>query len=309
MDLLRRATGQRRLTYVGGSYGTFLGATYANLFPGRIRAMVLSSALDPKAWVGRGRRAFGAFAPTYLRQRTDVGTRLTLDSFLTFCGRASTARCAFSAGSPAATRAKFAALLRRLPRSGADGSATYANVVGLVTNELYVAAGWAGLAKQLQELWTKGSLAGTIPDQFPGIGGTLAINCSDSPNPGPAAFRRAATFAYRRSGAVGSLWTWATEPCATWPATASDRYTGPWNRRTAHTVLVVGNTYDPASPYHAAVALSRELGRARLLTVDGYGHGAPSPCASRLMTRYLVKLVLPPPGARCAGRQPFTGGH
>jgi pimeloyl-ACP methyl ester carboxylesterase len=309
MDLLRRATGERRLTYVGGSYGTFLGATYANLFPGRIRAMVLSSAIDPKAWVNDARRTRQALAPTYVRQRTDVGTRMTLDAFLTFCGRTSTARCAFSAGSAAATRAKFAALLRRLPRSGSPGSATYAAVDGVVTNELYAATGWGELAKRLQHLWTTGSTGAGIPDQFPGIGGTLAINCSDSPNPGPAAFSSAAAFAYRRSGAVGSLWTWATEPCATWPATAADPYRGPWNRRTANPVLVVGNTYDPGTPYHAAVALSKELGRARLLTVDGYGHGAPSACANRIMTRYLIKRIVPARGVRCAGPRPFTGGQ
>jgi hypothetical protein len=231
---------------------------------------------------------------------------MTLDGFLTLCGRTTTARCLFSAGSARATRAKYTALLRRLPRSGPPGSTDYANVVGLVANGLYVAAEWGELGKQLQDLWTTGSLGGPIPDQFPGVDGALAINCGDSPNPAPGAFQQAAARAYRRSGALGTLWTWATEPCATWPVTAADRYAGPWNHRTANPVMVVGNTVDPASPYHAAVALTRELGHARLLTVDGYGHGARSECTNRFTTRYLIKQILPPPNARCGSVQPFT---
>lgn len=72
--------------------------------------------------------------------------------------------------------------------------------------------------------------------------------------------------------------------------------------------MVVGNTVDPASPYHAAVALRRELGHARLLTVDGYGHGARSGCTNRFTTRYLITQILPPPNARCGSVQPFTAG-
>lgn len=73
----------------------------------------------------------------------------------------------------------------------------------------------------------------------------LAISCSGSPNPPPAAFPRLDAFASRRSGVVGPPWTWLSEPCASWPAVASDRYTGPWNRRTVNPVLVIGDTYDP----------------------------------------------------------------
>jgi pimeloyl-ACP methyl ester carboxylesterase len=68
MDLLRRAVGARQVTFIGGSYGTFLGATYANMFPRRVRAMALSAILDPVAWVKRGRDVLtdpAAFAPTY----------------------------------------------------------------------------------------------------------------------------------------------------------------------------------------------------------------------------------------------------
>jgi hypothetical protein len=69
---------------------------------------------------------------------------------------------------------------------------------------------------------------------------------------------------------------------------------------------VISTTHDPATSYEAAVALSRELARGRLLTVDGYGHGSKSACTDRRLVRYLVKGIPPPRGARCRGQQPFS---
>jgi pimeloyl-ACP methyl ester carboxylesterase len=93
--------------------------------------------------------------------------------------------------------------------------------------------------------------------------------------------------------------------CSTWPVKAPARYTGPWDRRTAGPVLVITTTHDPATSYESAVALSRELARGRLLTVDGYGHGTKSACTDRHLVRHLINRILPPRGARCRGEQPF----
>jgi len=71
-------------------------------------------------------------------------------------------------------------------------------------------------------------------------------------------------------------------------------------------VLVITTTHDPATAYESAVALSRELARGRLLTVDGYGHGTKSACTGGYLVRFLVKRILPPRGARCRGEQPFS---
>jgi hypothetical protein len=72
---------------------------------------------------------------------------------------------------------------------------------------------------------------------------------------------------------------------------------------------VIGTTYDPATPYQSAVALSHQLSRGRLLTVDGYGHtSGASTCAHRYETRYLISGALPRRGARCSqDKRPFTG--
>lgn len=82
LDLLRHAVGDRQLNHLGVSYGTFLGATYANLFPRKVRAMVLDGNVDPVTWV-RTRPPL----PTELRQRADIGSALTLARYLDVCGR------------------------------------------------------------------------------------------------------------------------------------------------------------------------------------------------------------------------------
>jgi hypothetical protein len=103
---------------------------------------------------------------------------------------------------------------------------------------------------------------------------------------------------------------WQEEPCAAWPAGVSqDRYTGPWNHPTPSPILVVGNTGDPITPYHSAVAMSRDLARARLLTVHGFGHTAnlnPDTCFVNYEIRYLTTGALPPAGTVCQqNTQPF----
>ena len=312
LDLLRQAVGARMIDYIGISYGTFLGATYANLFPDRVRAMDLDGDINPTAWVSPQLNANrGLFLDTWLRQRSDQGAAKTLGAFLDLCGRADTRHCAFSAGSPAATRAKWAALLRRLSRQPTGGNTNYAGIASYTVQVLYSYQSWRRWAEVLQEVWMNGKPATRLPTPSAvGLEEQVALLCSESPNPGEAAFRSQEAFAYRRSGAAGAYWWWGAEPCVDWPARASDRYTGPWNHRTARPVLVIGNTYDPATPYQGAVTMVRRLARARLLTVDGYGHTAltnPSACVERYMTRYFIHGSLPQKGARCRqNQQPFA---
>jgi hypothetical protein len=316
------------------AYGTFPGTTYANVFPGRVRTMVLSSNIAPRAWVqGTVNGDSSASLSTLLRQRSDQGSAKTLAAFLRLCGRADTNHCAFSAGSPAAIRAKFAALLARL-RSHPAGAVNYADLVALALHGLYSSTtGWTALATALQRAWvggasptlqTQASASGAAAAPVPGAssdGATygqrhryfgveqmLGITCAERPNPPAAAFPGLDARASRRSGIAGAAWTWLSEPCASWPVVAADRYTGPWNHRTANPVEVIGTTDDPATAYQGSVAMAGELARARLLAVDGYGHGTTSPCTNRFLTRYLLDKTLPPKGARCTqSPQPFSG--
>ena len=344
MDLLRRAVGDTTLNYLGVSYGTYLGATYANLFPAKVRAMVLDGNADPVRWA-TGTGGSAAVLNTFLRMGSDRGSAAALKAFLNLCGRAPASSCAFSAGSPAATRARFATLLNRLARHPVTvAGTTYTKAVTVdrvVVSGLYSAVpipnltgGWSDLATALEGLWTAtsgGPAPATIPSpakDFPlagsevqpdasapysGVESALGVLCSDSPNPRiPAEYAAQDALASARSGVVGPDWVWPPmEACAQWPVLARDRYTGPFNRHTAAPILVVGNTVDPATPYRDAVAMSRELARARLLTVDGYGHtalGNPSRCVAAAEDSYFVTRALPPPGKVChQNAPPFPG--
>jgi pimeloyl-ACP methyl ester carboxylesterase len=332
LNLLRRAVGDRRLSYWGTSYGSFLGATYANLFPSRVRAQVLDGNINPGALVHRRLRANGGlFLSTELRQHSDQGLAKTLDAFLNLCGRTDTAHCAFSAGSAAATRDKYDVLLRRL-RTDPAADFTYADLVSEISVYLTSPPHWRHGAVCLQRVWTKGSwcssaspstppMPGAPPAETEQAAGTgqpyagpeqlLAILCSESPNPRPSAFWALDVFANQRSGAAGPSKLWPTEPCASWPASAADRYPGPWDHRTANPLLVIGNTHDPNTPYRSALAMSRQLARARLLTLEGYGHTSgndPSICIRRAVSAYLIDKDLPPEGTTCQpNKAPFGG--
>lgn len=336
LELLRAALGERWLTYLGISYGTLLGATYANLFPDRVRAMVLDGNVDPRAWYGGNPEL-----PTFLRQGSDVGAARTLERFLDLCGRVGSSRCAFSAGNPPATRAKYRALLRRL-LAHPQGTATYAATVDEVARLLYtVHPAWSTLAQELQQLWLDGTPQGSIVDdtpagllrtapsdlfsltaggypkpapteeeEYPGVEQADAVFCAESPNPqNPRRYHTLEQFSFRRAGALGRDWTWLSEVCSTWPARAAHRYTGPWDRSTTP-ILTINTLYDPATPYRSGQAMTRQLGNARLLTVAGYGHTTllnPSSCVAAHETAYLIRGVLPPRDTIC--RQdvpPFT---
>ncbi|PBC76185.1 pimeloyl-ACP methyl ester carboxylesterase [Streptomyces sp. TLI_235] len=318
LDRLRQAVGEPQLNYLGVSYGTILGATYANLYPDKVRAMVLDSNIDPQAWTNHG--SDDARLPIFLRMGSDVTAAATLDKFLTLCGSTTAAHCAFSAGGPEATRAKFDQLMQRL-RKQPVGAWTYAATVGDAVNSLYIAnPGWADLAGRLQELWDGRAPEPSTPPPPPRVpnptsytgdeqGG--AVLCGDSPNPrDPAVYHELEEAAAARAGDAGRFWTWAAEPCSTWPAQAADRYSGPWNNPTANTVLVVGTVYDPSTPYTNAQAMAKELANARLLTNNGYGHTAlfnPTSCIQAHESRYLVDGTLPPPGTVCeADTSPFS---
>jgi pimeloyl-ACP methyl ester carboxylesterase len=317
LDLLRRAVGDPQLNYLGTSYGTFLGATYANLFPDRIRAMVLDGNVDPVAWTNGGN---DDFLSTSLRLQSDLATAKTLKAFLSLCGEARTDQCAFSAGSAASTQTKFATLLRRLrehPVPFEGEPITYAALVSAMADLIVVVQpgfgfpGWAFAAELLQTLWTGGSGGSPPPQTYEFPEQQYAVQCAESPNPRrPTVFRALAAFSFGRAGDVGPNWSWGDEPCASWSAAAAVRYTGPWNRRTVKPLLVIGNTFDPQTPYEGSVAMSNELADARLLTVDGYGHTVllnPSTCANQHVSNYFVDGTLPPEGTVCQqDREPFT---
>lgn len=325
LDLLRQAVGDTKLTYIGLSYGTFLGATYANLFPDRVRAMVLDGNLAPSAWTNRNlpvtSRSISA------RIGSDVGASSVFADLLRLCGQVDTARCAFSAGSPRATVDRWNQLLARL-RQGPIWFAprseyiTEAGLVSEVSDGLDVAfpfsspvtngssSGWVGLAAGLQAIWEARDAPlpppppdGPLPPPEPYSGPEqgYAVQCGDTPSPPASAYPGLARRSAAANGPFGLNAIWGDEPCSTWPVRAADPYRGPFDRPTPP-ILVLGPTRDPATPFANSALMSTELRNARLLTVFGYGHTAflnPSRCANEAERAYLVDGVVPRPGTVC----------
>jgi pimeloyl-ACP methyl ester carboxylesterase len=332
LNLLRQALGQPKLNYLGTSYGTFLGATYANLFPRRVGRLVLDGNVPPEAWTNGGRP--NPRLSTYLRMGSDKAAVKALAAFLRICGQRSTQACAFSAGSPAATKAKWDALLARLRRAPITlgGTAfTYAEIVTDVGFALpfvqpYTTPvtggsfpGWPQAAQGLQQLWlARNGPASATPgtplaaaaaggQPYGGAEQDFAVQCNEAPSPPASAYAGLQRLVLRRSGVIGlpDLWS-LDEPCATWPVRGQDTYSGPWNAPTSP-ILVIGNTTDPFLPLRDAIAMTRQLANARLLVVHGYGHTAflnPSTCASTYMTTYFNTGALPPKGTVCPQNLP-----
>jgi pimeloyl-ACP methyl ester carboxylesterase len=305
LDLLRQAVGDGQLTFVGSSYGAHLGATYANLFPGRVRALVLDGVPDPIAWT-TGRGAEARTLPVYDRVGSARGSYATLLELFRLCDRGGSS-CAFSQGDPGR---RYAALARRLldnPAQTPDGPVTYADLVVFTLSALTDPAAWPGLAETLQQLDSLTQGPGVRPEapeqQLPNIEAVPGVMCTDSDNPDDVgAWKRAADASERTAPYFGRYWTWQSSICLPWPGRDADRYTGPWTRQTANPVLVVGTRFDPATPYQGAVTMAGLLPRSRLLTLDGWGHTyaqAGSSCTNAFVNRYLLTIQLPPPGSVC----------
>jgi pimeloyl-ACP methyl ester carboxylesterase len=320
MDLLRRAVGDQKMTFAGYSYGSYVGSTYANMFPDKVRAVIIDGVIDPVSYAtGRGNQA--RTLPIDARLVSEQGAYETLQWFLALCDRGAE-NCAFSAGDP---KRRYDRLARRLLAEpaqlpdGAGGTApyTYADLVADTLSAMYDAESWPALAVLLQELDTltrPARAAASLralrarlglradPPYQQVLEGFAGVWCLDGDNPDHvSAWARAARAADRRYPYFGRAWNWSSSICAFWPGKDSDRYTGPFNRRTANSVLVIGTRYDPATRYQDAVSTARMLPRSALLTVEGWGHTSLflSSCADAHVNRYLLTGKVPPAGARC----------
>lgn len=314
LDLMRAAVGDARLNYVGYSYGSFLGVTYANLFPGRVGALVVDGVLDPIAWT-RGRGLQALTQPVSTRLRSDAGAQATLEEFFRLCDAAGPSGCAFAPDAAA----RYAALTERLraapivfrdPATGQLVLVRYPDLIGTTLGAMYDSAGWPGFAEYLAaleaaadpstaEASSSASLA-IYPNFVEGFPGVL---CSDGVNPNDHRYwARAGAQADAEFGYFGRLWTWVSSPCATWPGRDSDKHVGVFTRDTVNPVLVVGTRFDPATRYEGAVTVADLLPNSTLLTVEGWGHTSLflSACADEAVSQYLLTGDPPSPGTTCA---------
>ena len=316
MDLVRQALGEERLTYYGISYGTYLGATYAAMFPGRIRAMAVDGVIDPIAYATGHRPGESRHTPTTTRWNSAAGAHEALTSAFAECDRVGPERCPI-AGDSAGTWRRVFDRIERGPVEVGGEPFTYQDLVGragagLRGYEEYLPlmefigrthdAIFDGAAGPASPLPSGGPSARPGAQAGPVAPATAAIVCADSRNPEhPRAWIGAAARSDRRAPGFGGLWTWRSSLCAGWPGSSSDAFQGPFATRTSAPALVIGTTHDPATPISGARTLNGLLKDSRLLTVDGWGHGAlgESRCLGVHVQRYLISGTPPRPGTVC----------
>ncbi|MBS1894806.1 MAG: alpha/beta fold hydrolase [Actinobacteria bacterium] len=314
LDYLRRLLGLRTISFLGLSYGTYLGETYANLFPGRVRAMILDGVVDPIAW-SKGAEA---------RLTNGVSSSdEVFEKFQSLCQAAGPSRCALAVrGAVEPGIEGLMARLRRgpIPAPAAEppGELTYGDFLlslfepmrspeewPLLSEELAAAEGGDGSALEERARPLRS------PRGWSAITTSAAIQCADGPAhrgaaEWPRVIGRLESISTMQGGPQG-WWQWA--PCASWPARDPGRYAGPWDAKTRDPVLVIGTRHDPNTGYANARRVARLLGNAVLLTHAGYGHLSfkdPSACVERAETAYLVDLKAPRPGTVCpSDHQPF----
>jgi pimeloyl-ACP methyl ester carboxylesterase len=301
LDVLRAALGDAKLTYIGASYGTFLGAIYAQLFPTSIRALVLDGALDPAA---------SASDLDHVQAR---GFELALKSYIATCVKSSSCALGRSTATAEPKLDSWLAGLQAKPLPGSGGRVlTAALAVGGTAAALYSPNSWSELSSALHAAFTghpDGLLA--LSDEIDGrqsdgsynnlIESNTAINCVDRPGLGPdmAAYAREAAAGAADGPTFGEFIDWGNVACADWPV-APELAPGPINPIGAPPILVIGTLRDPATPYQWAQALAKEV-NGPLLTYSGDGHTAflRSTCVDAIVKAYLVSLATPTVGTTC----------
>lgn len=356
MDVLRRTLGDTKLSYLGFSYGSYLGQVYANLFPDRVRAVAIDGVLDPIAWAGT---EGATLQPQTQRLKSGEGAHKALLKILDLCKRSGPDYCMLAGlGDPRQLYAQAMADLKANPVVFKDPETgevfftlTYALATAWLLGDLYSPdgsmfvdmdltsivqiladpmAGEASTRRTAADLQARvtaresrdraartavakaGAAAGwafpydNSPEAF------QSVLCTDSKNPSSARlWPYFAASAERSAPGFGPLWTWASAPCApsSWKVSDEDSYRGPFTKRTASPLLVVGNYWDPATNYAGAVKAASLLPNSRLVSSNSWGHTAygTSACVNTAVDTYLLTKAVPPAGAKCVGDvQPFT---
>nr|WP_307851304.1 alpha/beta hydrolase [Nocardiopsis sp. MG754419] len=321
LDLIRQALGDAGLTYVGFSYGTHVGALYADLFPDTTRALVLDGAVETER----------ANVEIALDQAS--GFRETWELFVADC--LNWGECPFS--EVGESEDEMVALADRLdadpPRThgmAVDGP----TLLAMVSLELYHEDAWPGLARTLAALDRdpRGADAhldalydatfglqeddgpradeededGSGPDDPTAVerdeeAALTAINCADRDDPtDPEVYRRAAQEVAADSPLFGPDLVWEQLPCAYW-VESEETPTG-FTAPDAPPIVVIGTVGDPATPYTWAEELTDQLDSAVLVTYEGAGHtvyGYGEPCVDAAIDAYLLDEEVPDPGLSC----------
>lgn len=305
MDIIRSAVGDEQLHYVGYSYGTFLGATYAELFPDKVGRLVLDGALDPSLTyeeVGAGQA---------------MGFDRALRAYLEYCLDRVSCPLDGDVDSAMDDLADFLESLDDHPLSvmGDDREVTGDFAFSGLIITLYSRDSWSVLTMALSSaindrdgtmLMMLADLGADREDDgtyTPGTESFTAINCLDySPNPDVDYMREDAKKLEEISSFFGTALAYGGVTCASWPY-ESKREPHEINASGAADILVIGTTRDPATPYEWSVALDKQLENSVLVTFDGDGHtayGNGNQCIEDAVDQYLLQGVMPEEGLVCS---------
>lgn len=303
MDVLRGVLGDQKLTFLGQSYGTRLGAVYAEMFPQNVRAMVLDAAMDPTT--GTTDRRFVQFE----------GFQHAFDNMAAFCTK--TPDCPLG-DDPEQATAAFRQLLQSLiddPLTTADGrKLTYTAALDGVIFTLYSEAIWPAAILGIAELKAgRGDILMRLRDIFnqrSADGGysnsteaTLVINCLDEDRHTP----EEESEMKRRLFEIAPIMDTgrpveARDVCEHWPVAPTLGYPYAQNIEGLPKTLTVSVTRDPATPHEGGISLAETLG-GYLLAVEGEQHGVAligdNACVNDIVTDYLINLELPDQGTIC----------
>jgi pimeloyl-ACP methyl ester carboxylesterase len=303
LDVIRSALGDAKLSYLGYSYGTRIGTSYAEDFSRNVRAMILDGAIDP------------AQDPVAEHIDQGRGFQQAFDMFSAWC--AGRADCALGQDTGQAVSAFHTLILPLIthPAAVSDGrKLSYTDATTGTVQALYLPALWIPLNRGLQELTQgHGDILIRLADVYYGrspdgtystqLDAFQAVTCVDNPpitdrnvaRKADAEFRAAAPFL--DDGQPPSP---ALDNCAFWPVPPTSRPHQPQTPGLP-TVMVISTTHDPATPYQAGVNLAHEL-NGRLLTFEGTQHTAflhGIDCVDRAGITYLTTLQPPPEESRC----------
>ncbi|MBK9738579.1 MAG: alpha/beta fold hydrolase [Actinobacteria bacterium] len=305
MDILRQALGDQKLNWLGFSYGTYMGTLYAEQFPDRVGRFVLDGAVDP---------ANDSMEMSLGQSR---GFQVAMGRFAADCSRRAT--CPFRGNAKAVlagVNRLFAKLDAKPMPAGKGRVLTQAEAMTAVFTSMYSTQFWPWLRTGLrQSTRNDGTELLAIADYAndrtgPNTYATnmasafYAIACWDSPAAPGVDTLRAAAAEWSRNAPVPEMaaaMSWGNAPCSQWYGHTS-RVPAPASSTTTAPILVIGTTFDPATPYPWAVALSNQLTTSTLLTYRGDGHtafGSGSACIDKSVDAYLLTGLLPPKGRVC----------
>ncbi len=295
LDLLRAALGDEQLTYIGYSYGTQLGTAYAELFPDRVRALVLDGAVTPSTDM------------TDVNGQQAVGFDRALQRFAAACDADDD--CLLQELGPtldviAGLRDEIAEI-GSFPVTEPGRQLTLGELDLAIAAALYSQDAWTYLAQALYvaEVEQDGTILQVLTDSYLGRQGdgtysnqteaNAAINCADQADrPAPDDVRTETETAAAQSEFFDSFLR-ASTGCIGFPESAEPFVPG--QGEGAPTILVIGTTGDPATPYEWAVELTDFLADAVLYTVEGDGHTAYGSidCVADAVNAYLIDLEIP----------------